>query len=165
MEHNPNSNIYVFSQPVRSRKTTRLRDWLPAQASVAGILTPDIGGRRMLYNITENKYHPFEADQSYGGEIIRIGNFNFSKTAFALAREILEQALLHRQDWLLIDEVGKLETEQGEGFEPLVLRIVKAYQSGKKTGCLLLVIRDSLLQQAVEKYALTGCRILSTELP
>ena len=164
MENNANASIYVLSRPVSSGKTTQLMEWLKSQSSVAGILTPDIGGKRMIYNIAANKFHSFEVDKAYGADIIDIGKFLFAKTAFRLAREILERTLSEDHHWTVIDEAGKLEIEQGEGFEPSVLRLVKAFQAGKR-GKLLLVIRDSLLQKAVEKYELTGYSIFSTDLP
>lgn len=164
MENNRNRNICILSRPVSSGKTSQLQEWLRTQPRVAGILTPDVGGRRMIYNIAANRFHPFEADASYGADVVAIGKFLFAKTAFALAKEILEQSLFDSYDWTVIDEVGKLEVEQGEGFEPVVLRLVKAFQTGK-SGNLLLVVRDSLLEKAIEKYELHGCRIFSTALP
>lgn len=164
MTNNINQHIYIFSRPIRSGKTTQLQSWIKEQLSCAGILTPDIGGKRMIFNIAANKYHPFEVDTTYSGDVIAIGNFIFAKTAFTLGQDILERSLSQQYDWTVIDEVGKLEIEQGEGFEPAVLRLVKAFQSGK-SGRLLLVIRDSLLEKAVAKYELKGCRIISTDLP
>jgi nucleoside-triphosphatase THEP1 len=162
--NNVNSNIYVLSRPIRSGKTTQLQEWLKTQADAAGILTPDIGGKRMIYDIARNKFHSFEVDQTYGADVIMVGKFLFAKTAFTQAQEIIEKAMAGQYDWTIIDEVGKLEVEQGEGFEPAILRLVRAFQSGKK-GKLLLVIRDSLLVKAMEKYELLGCKIMSAELP
>lgn len=162
--NNVNSNIYVLSRPVRSGKTMQLQEWLKTHTDAAGILTPDIGGKRMIYDVARSRFHPFEVDQTYGAEVIMIGKFLFAKTAFMLAQEIIEKAMTGQYDWTIIDEVGKLEIEQGEGFEPAILRLVKAFQSGKE-GKLLLVIRDSLLVKAMEKYELLGCKIMSAELP
>jgi nucleoside-triphosphatase THEP1 len=164
MENNINERIYIFSRPIRSGKTTQLQTWLKLQENCAGVLTPDIGGKRMIFNIAGNKFHPFEVDAAYGGDVVDVGNFLFAKTAFALGQDILERTLFEHYPWTIIDEVGKLEIEQGEGFEPAVLRLVKAFQTGKE-GKLLLVIRDSLLEKAMVKYELLGCRIISTELP
>ena len=66
--------------------------------------------------------------------------------------------------WLLIDEVGKLETEQGEGLEPAVLQTIATYRQ-QKDNRLLLVIRDTLLEQALRKYDLYGCNIINQGLP
>lgn len=164
MANNRNQNIYVLSRPVRSGKTSQLQKWLKHYPLSAGILTPDIGGKRMILNIATQTYHPFEVDQTYGADVVSVGHFLFAKTAFALAQEILEHSLLQQYDWTVIDEVGKLEIEQGEGFEPAVLRLVKAFQAGRE-GRLLLVIRDTLLLKAMEKYELQGCTILTADLP
>ena len=163
--NNVNSNIYVLSRPIRSGKTTQLQEWLKTHTNAAGILTPDIGGKRMIYDISRNKYHSFEVDQTYGADVIMVGKFLFAKTAFTLAQEIIEKAMTSHYDWIVVDEVGKLEIEQGEGFEPDVLRIIKRFQSQEMKGRLLLVIRDTLLEKALEKYDLSGCIILENTLP
>ena len=118
----------------------------------------------MIYDIARHKFHSFEVDQTYGADVIMVGKFLFAKTAFTKAQEIIEQAMNSDYSWTVVDEVGKLEIEQGEGFEPAILRLVKAFQAGKK-GKLLLVIRDTLLIKAMEKYELLGCKIMSAELP
>lgn len=159
-----NSNIFVFSRPVRSGKTTQLQQWLQTGIDAAGILTPDVEGRRMIYDIRNKSFHTFEVDETYGGEKITIGKFLFAKTAFALAQDIIRKAVAITPAWLLIDEVGKLETEQGEGLEPAVLQTIAAYRQ-QKNNRLLLVIRDTLLEQALRKYALYGCNIINQSLP
>jgi hypothetical protein len=164
MANNRNHNIYVLSRTIRSGKTTQLQEWLKNHPDSAGILTPDIGGKRMVLNIAANTYHPFEVDQTYGADVVTIGHFLFAKKAFAMAQEILERSLLSSFEWTVIDEAGKLEIEQGEGLEPAVLRMVKAFQTGQP-GKLLLVVRDTLLGKAFEKYELQGCTIINTELP
>jgi hypothetical protein len=43
--------------------------------------------------------------------------------------------------------------------------VVSFYQSGKAKGKLLLVIRDSLLDKAIEKYRLDDAIIVHDHLP
>lgn len=119
----------------------------------------------MIYDIGKRQYHTFEVTETYGGEKIAIGRFLFAKDAFIRAQELLNGAVSKSPDWLVIDEAGKLEIEQGEGLEPAVLNIVRAYQSQQTSGKLLLVIRDSLLQKAIDKYTLSGAHILIEQLP
>ncbi len=119
----------------------------------------------MLYDIAKRQYHTFEVTETYGGEKIAIGRFLFAKDAFVRAREILRDALSGTPEWLVIDEAGKLEIEQGEGLEPAVQYVVRAYQNNTASGKLLLVVRDTLLAQAIDKYALSGAHILTEQLP
>lgn len=139
-------------------------DWIKDKVGIGGILMPDINCMRMLFDIQQRKMHPFQVMEPYQGAVVSIGRFRFSKATFDIGRDILANAA-ENLEWCIIDEVGKLEIEQGEGFEPEVLRIIKRFQSGAMKGRLLLVIRDTLLGAALEKYDLTGSIMLANTLP
>lgn len=159
------SNIYILTGPVRSGKTTQLQQWLAGGITAAGILTPDVKGTRMLYDIAAQKYHAFAVDESYGGEKISVGRFLFSKNAFRQGKEILARPLTPQTEWMVIDEAGKLEIEQGEGWEPMVLRLVAAYKADLYKRNLLLVVRESLLEKALQKYELRDSALIIDKLP
>lgn len=161
---NKNQNIFIFSQSIRSGKTTQLKDWIREKISIGGFLTPDINDTRMLFDIRKQKMYPFQVAEDYQGAVVSIGKFRFAKSGFDTAKDILANAS-GSLEWFIIDEVGKLEIEQGEGFEPEVLRIIKRFQLQEMKGRLLLVIRDTLLEKAIEKYDLSGCIILENTLP
>lgn len=165
MIHHNNKHIYILSRPIQTGKTSQLMDWVQSRPHIGGLLTPDVKHTRMLFDLHSRTYHPFEVKDSYAGDKIAIGSFLFAKTAFEKAQDILMKAVARSLDWIIIDEVGKLEIEQGEGLEPAVLRVVRAFQSGLVKGNLLLVIRDSLLEKAVEKYQLAGANLLTHDLP
>lgn len=150
--------IFIFSQPIRSGKTTTLFNWLKRKRiSACGILTPDINGERKLYDIKEDKFYPFEVKSGETDNVIRIGKFMFLKTAFTRASDILMASTFRESDWVIIDEIGKLEIEQNEGLEPFLSEWMKGYNNISK---LILVIRDSLLEKAIEKYGLNNCTII-----
>lgn len=165
MKKEMNGQVYILSRGIRTGKTTLLYNWLLTHKNAAGMLTPDVHNIRMLYDIGKKQYHTFEVSETYGGEKIAIGRFLFAKEAFIRGRDILLDALQRPPEWLVIDEAGKLEIEQGEGLEPAVAQVVRAYQSGQVNGKLLLVIRDTLLQKAIDKYGLSGAHILTDQLP
>ncbi|WP_118952623.1 nucleoside-triphosphatase [Taibaiella helva] len=157
--------IHILAGPVRSGKTTQLQRWLESGVSAAGILTPDAEGVRMLYDIGRKQYHRFEVSETYGGEKVTIGRFCFARQAFDRGKAILERPYPATAAWLVIDEVGKLEIAQGEGWEPMVLRSIAACREGR-LGCrLLLVVRDSLLGQALRKYDLETSAVITTQFP
>ena len=162
---NSANNIYILTGPIRSGKTTQLQQWLATGIQAAGILTPDVKGTRMLYDIAAAKYHAFEVDETYGAEKVSIGRFLFARNAFTQGREILGRPLLPQTEWMVIDEVGKLEIEQGEGWEPMVLRLVAGYKADLYKRNLLLVIRDSLLEKALYKYDLKDRALIIHQLP
>ncbi|KAA5535136.1 hypothetical protein F0919_11135 [Taibaiella lutea] len=160
---NKNQSIYIFSQNIRSGKTSRLMQWLKYKKNIGGFLTPDVEGMRMLFDISKQKMHPFQVAETYAGPVVSIGRFRFAIATFNIGKDIIANALPDLE-WFIIDEAGKLEIEQGEGFEPEVLRIIKCFQSGAMNGNLLLVVRDTLLAKAIEKYDLQGCVILNNDL-
>lgn len=151
--------IYILSQPIHSGKTTMLQNWLKGQANAVGILTPDINGIRKVYDIADKTYYDLQADETYTGELISIGKYRFSTAGFEKARDILLRSANSRPQWLIVDEVGKLEIEQHTGLEPALSQIIDLYKV-KPAGKILMVIRDYLLTQAIAHYKLEGAMAL-----
>ncbi len=79
--------------------------------------------------------------------------FRFSAAAFSVAKGILHTSA-GKYDWLIVDEAGKLEVEQDKGLEPFLSQLIASYKQGGK-GKLILVVRDTLLDKAIEKYGLS----------
>jgi len=151
------SNIYIFSRPIRTGKTTDLEEWIKDRDDVGGILTPDREGRRCLLDISTNMLHEFQVAEP-STHTLSIGRFFFSAEAFQIAQDIL---LHSASSWLIIDEVGKLEIEHHTGLEPALSRIISYYQSAADIETrLLLVVRDTLLDQAIDKYRLQNAHVI-----
>lgn len=152
------TNIYIFSRQIRTGKTTELKEWIESNKNVAGILTPDVDGRRKLLDIKTGAYHYLELNETIDNTIA-VGRFYFDKNVFEKAQQILLSALQLRPEWLVIDEIGKLEIEQALGLEPAVGRIINEYKHPAKN--LLLVIRDSLLSKAIDHYKLENAVVVN----
>ena len=121
-----------------------------------------MAGQRVFYDLHSQQPFPFEATAAIpAAEVLEIGRFRFYRNAFLQAQHVLLSALSARPDWLVIDEVGKLEVLHGQGLEPAVGQLIGAYRNGPGTGRLLLVIREELLQAAVEKYGLEDAGLLT----
>lgn len=146
-----------MSQPVQSGKTTLLQKWLETK-NAAGILTPDVNGKRVLYDVAEKKFYELELNENSGG--IKVGKFEFNKDNFEVAKSILRKQKKAGLDWLVVDEVGKLEIERKEGLEPVITELIMHYKSEDAKGNLLLVIRDYLLDTAIAQYALQDAIVL-----
>lgn len=144
--------IWILTGPIRSGKTTALLHFVKNQENTAGFLTPDHNGQRQLFDLATRQWRPFEVahNDPAPGEIVTIGKFRFYRKTFELAHRILRKAIQHPYQWLIVDELGKLEL-QGLGFEPVLSEVIQAYQDGRP-GNLLLVIRDSLLEAALSHY-------------
>jgi nucleoside-triphosphatase THEP1 len=152
------SNIIIFSKPIHSGKTTALFQYIQNHHNIGGFLTPDVDGKRMLYDIGQNKYYPFETIETDKNEIQNIGRFNFLQSTFETGRNIISQ--YNKQHFFIIDEVGKLEIEMDKGFEPLIKTIIASFKTHNYEGILLLVIRDTLLEKAIAKYDLQSAKII-----
>jgi len=136
--------------------------WLQQHPDAAGILTPDVDGVRMLYDIANKTYHPLQVDADHPeNDVVPIGKFRFSKTGFHLAQQILLRSAQSNAPWVVVDEVGLLEIKHSKGLEPIVSDILYLYKAQKNLQrFLLLVIRDSLLEEAKVHYNLENTTVL-----
>ena len=156
-------SIYIFSRPIHSGKTTELLQWCNRQKNIHGILMPDINGSRKFLNL--DKKEIFDAEcvdiTNTNLSITSIGKFNFYMDAFEKANSILMRALNRNPDWLVIDEVGKLELG-GKGFYTSVAEAIKTYADKNKKGDLLLTVRDSLCEEVIVFLNIKNYKIISS---
>lgn len=160
------SNIYVYSQPIQTGKTSRLAKWLEYNKQVGGILTPDIDGKRKLFCINEQSVFDFQLAETSDG--VRIGRFVFDAAVFAKARQLLLHDVLQPYEWVIVDEIGRLELDRNEGLEPALSQIIQQQLKHPTKTKLLLVVRDYLLEEVIAKYQLHDAIILDStffELP
>lgn len=151
-------NIFILSKAIQTGKTTALIQWCNTQKNIAGILTPDIEGNRKLFDIEQNKFYDFEVKNPLPtDEITPIGKFNFYTHIFAKAQQIITN---NNVNYLIIDEIGRLELNQNKGLEPVLSKVISTYTSHQAKGCLILVIRDYLLEDCIKKYHLQLAKII-----
>ncbi|HTN46157.1 MAG TPA: NTP transferase domain-containing protein [Flavipsychrobacter sp.] len=153
------NNIFILSQPVQTGKTTLLQKWISGQPNIGGILTPDENGARKLLNITTGKLYDLQLDAHAQG--LKIGKFVFDETIFAAGNEMLLQAFSENRDWIVVDEIGKLELFQNKGLAASASPIITHFRGNETRTNLLLVIRDYLLDDAIAHYGLRQAKILS----
>lgn len=142
--------LHILHGPIRTGKTTSLLKWSEARSDVSGILTPDRGPHRWMLRLSDQSWHPFEVTGE-ATDIISVGKFQFHADAFRSAKQEIREAMEARSPWIVVDEVGKLEM-RGKGLEPVVTELIHAHQSGAFVGNVLLVIREELLDPALEKW-------------
>jgi len=150
------TEVYIFSRPIRSGKTSTLLEWSKTKAhgSVAGILAPDIDGQRWLQDLSTGENRLLSADiETDEQRIIQIGRYRFNQTAFHWAQRVLRSGFEQVPEWLVFDEIGYLEL-QGQGLEPAVRRILNWNKRIAATK-LLWVVREELLDEVLEYYGLT----------
>ncbi|CAE8664504.1 unnamed protein product, partial [Polarella glacialis] len=100
---------------------------------------------------------------------IQVGNFIFDEAVFAKARAELRGLAGDERgsgpapcDWVLVDEIGPLELNRGQGLEPAVGELLRAGARGElgpPQSRFLIIVRPSLRDTVVQTYGLdgTGC--------
>jgi len=151
------NNIFLFTRGIQTGKTTELLAWLRDGIEAGGVVTPDVAGSRKLYDVARKEFFEFQIDTTVNAT--QIGKFLFSNEGFALGRKILLDGIVAQHEWLILDELGKLELFQHSGFEPAVSQVISKAKSGSICN-LLIVVRDGLLQQAIEYYGLEDAIIV-----
>ncbi len=86
------------------------------------------------------------ADDDLGGP--RTGRYSFDADVFSWAIERLRAAISQGCDLLIVDEIGPLELEQGQGLAPLLSEL-----SASGLPPLLLVVRPELVGQLRRRLA------------
>lgn len=151
-------NIFILSKAIQTGKTTALMQWCNTQKNIAGILTPDIEGNRKLFDIEDNIFYDFEVKNPLPTDkITPIGKFNFYTNIFTKAQQIITNNVAN---YLIIDEIGRLELDQNRGLEPALSKVITTYTNRQAKGCLILVIRDYLLEDCITKYHLQNAKII-----
>ncbi|CAE8678901.1 unnamed protein product, partial [Polarella glacialis] len=158
---------------------------------VGGVLAPSGGenGRRQLVLLQSSPQEPLALQLNDGrpgdgggsgspseptGETvpegaIQVGNFIFDESVFAKARAELRGLAGDERgsgpapcDWVLVDEIGPLELNRGQGLEPAVGELLRAGARGElgpPQSRFLIIVRPSLRDTVVQTYGLdgTGC--------
>ena len=144
----PERIIYIVTGPIQTGKTTRLFEFVGAKTSIDGILAPVIDNKRTLYHISSKQLKILEAEHA-GEKTIHVGKYNFYKKTFNWANKKLIESFYAKPEWLIIDEVGKLELKN-EGLHSTINEILN-YRNESETK-IILVVREYLLEKVLEKY-------------
>lgn len=150
--------ILILTGPTRNRKTTTLKTWAEGRSDCGGILSPDVDGLRMLYNVRDKTMIPWQHKVPEERDLI-IGRFSFDPDAFVVATGWLND---HLQDpevrHVILDEVGRLEL-QGKGWDTWLRSIFPLPEN--KT--LILVIRRALLDDIINRYQLEEVSVVGKD--
>jgi nucleoside-triphosphatase THEP1 len=148
-------SVIIFSAPVHSGKTTTLMNWCRNKNNVGGLLMPDVNGTRKFLNIETKEVFDAECTKQdqCTEKLVSIGQYNFYETAFAKANNILlniSPSIKH----IIIDEIGKLELQQKGLYEGTTHLLSKSNQ------CLILVVRDSLVEAVATAFNLNNYSLI-----
>lgn len=152
----PDTGIYLLTGAVGSGKTTALLHWTTNRNDVAGILSLQVEGKRMFFDLQHKERFPMEAADMESG-VVSVGRYRFSKNNFEKATQILRNALL-TDCWLIIDEIGPLEL-RGEGFHDVLKETLQ-----QRKNKLLLVVREGLSETVMDYFGIEAGILTAEEL-
>lgn len=145
------NRLWIVSGEVQSGKTTSLRSWSEGR-SVAGFLTPDIDGRRVLMDLATSVILPFQAADD-AEDVQKVGRFSFFRSAFDYGNTLIIDSLDVDHPYFIIDEFGKLELND-LGFAQGIDRLMADIRTLQSTTIYIIVIRESLIIRFLERYGL-----------
>lgn len=140
--------ICILSAPIGSGKTTRLKGWIREQPSARGILSPVEAGKRRFLHFPGGAWREMEAEPGES-DVVATPRYRFSAAAFRWAEARLQEDLRWQPEWIVIDEIGKLEL-RGDGFAAFLKGMLAAQDVPR----LLLVIRSELLPEVREQFGI-----------
>jgi molybdopterin-guanine dinucleotide biosynthesis protein A/nucleoside-triphosphatase THEP1 len=169
------NQVFILTGDIRTGKTTWLRHWISQLKlqgqEIHGFVSLDAktgsmssieksNSLRKLLNLNTLEIIEFEVavnvDVDEADDCIRVGKFIFKKSAFSEGLLWLKKSIESPStDWIIIDEVGKLELHKNEGFNPELDQFFKdcqAKSSGEFHANVLVVVRTELLSMFTEKY-------------
>ena len=139
--------ILILTGPTRNHKTTTLMRWADKREDCGGVLSPDVDGLRVLYNVKTKQSIPWQKEIPDQGDLI-VGRFAFDPQGFTIAGQWLNEHLKDNEvRHIILDEVGNLELD-GKGWGPWLRTALP--QLGEKT--LVLVVRRALLDDIINLY-------------
>jgi len=151
--------ILILTGPTRSHKTTTLRNWAGQHADCGGVLSPDVDGLRVLYNIKNKQSIPWQKKMPESDRDLVVGRFSFDAAAFEIATGWLDEHLHDPQvRQIILDEVGALELK-GQGWATWLRTAIPLL--GDKT--LILVVRRSLLDEVVNTFGMEEVSVVGKE--
>ena len=142
------NKILILTAEKQTGKTTLLQQFCKDNNDVAGILTPIVNCKRVFYNIAGKEYFEMEANKAEAQLVI--GKYIFSAAGFKKANDMLTQESKRNDiNYLIIDEIGPLETKYQQGFYTTLITLLKSSFNYN----LLLVVRPSLIEEALSYTA------------
>lgn len=154
--------IYILTGNIRSGKTTTLLNWSKNRKDVDGLLCPDnSNGKRYFQKLKTQEKFQLEMEDSDKDNLISVGKFRFLKSAFENANQYLIACSKENPNYLVFDELGKLELKN-QGLHEAAKVLVKNHES-TSISHLILVVRTSLVEQILKHYNIQNYELISID--
>ena len=155
-----NHKIIILTGPIHSGKTSALTAYIKKFEKVEGILCPDIENGRNVHFLNTSIQKKIQVDDNFEHKIT-IGKFHFDANVMTEISSYLESINIETADLIVVDEIGKLELKD-EGFEPGLSALINNFKTSTSNTKLLVVVRDYLVEEVMDKYDLHSVRLIHT---
>jgi nucleoside-triphosphatase len=153
------AKIIIYSAPIHSGKTSRLKSWLKSKNKLFGFLTPDEDGLRKILNLATQELVPWQVEEKNNEATIEVGKYLFLASGFEIAQQILKDFNPQKEGLFVIDEIGKLELK-GQGLEPALSDCIANFIQRPDESTMIVIVRDYLLEEVMHRYGLENANIV-----
>lgn len=154
--------IYILTGEIRTGKTVALQEWASKRNDVDGLLCPDDAHeKRFFLEVKSKTEFPLEVETKDHSPTISVGPFLFLKASFKRANRFLKTLALPQTRFIILDELGKLELKN-TGLHAAAEALIPNFLNHKEKH-LILVIRDTLLDEIVKHYKISNYHLLTKE--
>ena len=154
---------FILTGKVGEGKSTSLYNLVSKYpGKFEGILCLVKADLRWFFDIEAKEFFPLETKDTEIENAVKVGKFTFLGESFSRANNILKVKNSNFTKLVIVDELGKLEMKE-EGLFSSINELLKSktiYENEKK---LILVIRDYLMQEAIEKFQLQDFAIVNKD--
>ena len=159
-------NILLLTGDIQTGKTSALKNIFKGRSDCRGFITPDSAQGRLVefLPLGSRETTLMEANAS-DSTTLTIGRYQFYLSAFEQMKIELRSIKENPFQFNVIDELGKLELK-GEGLSPELDEVIAHWKTDPdKKEKLLIVVREELIEKALQTFDLQGFPILyKTEL-
>jgi hypothetical protein len=143
------NDVYIIYGKIKTGKSTRLLEQTKNNENACGILQIVKNETRRFLKLPEKIEFEMNADPREKNDVIALGDFAFSRKAFAKANAFLHECIKKEPKLLLFDEYGKLEIN-GEGLFPAMEEALQLKTKGELRSEIVFVVRDYLFDELVK---------------
>ncbi|MEZ4910499.1 MAG: nucleoside-triphosphatase [Saprospiraceae bacterium] len=156
-----NPKIVIFSSPIHTGKSSTLEKFSSNRQDISGILCPEVEGKKAVKFLPQSDYIFLETTNTRAENTIIVGNYKFDASVMQQISEFISIIEIEKWNIIIIDEIGKLEL-MDRGYEPGLSYFLKNFKESKFQTLLILVVRDSLVRDVIEKYKIEHTNIVYT---
>ncbi len=157
--------VFILTGKTGSGKTTFLLNLIEElwsnTSSIAGFAAvsvpgDDPSGSYEILDLVSNKILPL-ASRSYAEGRVKYGKFYFNPEGILMGKNILEDPMICDNDLVIVDEIGPFELD-GKIWADSLTRLLD-----RQCCSLLLVVREQLIAQVIQKWKLNDPVIIDIE--